>query len=167
VFAALGTAAMVFTRHKDDGEEVTVLEWCAVGAATVSAMVAAGTAAFRTSDPISSQAIPGAHKLYAGTDLVMTAAQLVLAAIVFGFVMDRIGRSDDGAERKRLAPETFGGVAGFLDLSGTITSNIATLLPIAAVVPKGVLVIVTAGLKGGALTFKVLELAAVKKVLFG
>jgi len=170
VFATMGAAGAVFTRRDSEGEVVSTLEWVMVGTATVSAMVAAASVYWRADSPIpkpggSGSSIPMAHKIYAGTDLVMSAGALVCSAIAFGFVMDNIGRSKDPAERNRLAPEVFGGCAGFMDYSGTITSNVATMLPLAAAIPKGILLIVTGGLKGGAFTYKLLELGSIKKVL--
>jgi hypothetical protein len=169
VFAALGAAATVFTRHDDDGEVVSTLEWVIVGASTVSAMVAAASAPWRADHlipkPDGGTAIHASHSVYAGTDLVMTSASLVCGAVAFGYVMDKVGNSRDPNEIRRVKPEAFGGTAGFLDQTGTITSNVATLLPMAAIVAKGVLLAVTGGTKAGALAFKLLELGAVKKVL--
>ncbi|QBF33293.1 hypothetical protein [Thalassococcus sp. S3] len=169
VFAALGAAATVFTRHDGEGDEVSALEWTIVVASTLSAMVAAASVFWRVDSPIPKPSVGGdapfGHKFYAWTDLGTTSVSLVCSAVAFGFIMDRIGKSKDPADRSREAPEGFRGSATFMDAIGTITSNVATILPMEAAKVKAGLLIVTGGAKAAALTYKSLELAAAKKVI--
>jgi hypothetical protein len=50
-----------------------------------------------------------------------------------------------------------------MDQAGSITSNIAVLLPQPAGVAKFILVVATFGLKGGNLAFKIAETIEIKK----
>ena len=87
--AALGAAATVFTRHEDDGDTVSALEWVIVGASTVSAMVASASVFWRVDSPIPKPGGTGGdpplgHRIYAGTDLTTTVVSLGCTAVAFG-----------------------------------------------------------------------------------
>lgn len=165
VFSAVGVAALVMGRYEQEGSAVATLEWCFIGAAAAAAWITAGTGVMMLGEGFSSSSFRPSQKTDAGVDLVSTVAQLGLGAAIFGVIVDKLRQSSVEYDRVRQMPESFKWIALVLDQSGTILVDAATLLPMAAIKVKALLIGIGVATKGGAFIFKALEVGSTKAVL--
>ena len=160
-FGAIGLAAQVFGRYEQEGDVVSALEWTGIGAASFAVVVSVATAVAKWNDPIT-DVVPDSYKLDAGVDLVSTVAQVALGAAIFGVLIDKLRKSSIQYDQVRQMPESFRWIALVFDQAGTILTDVATMLPLAAAEVKLILIGIGATVKGGSLVYKVLEVVSTK-----
>jgi hypothetical protein len=165
LFAGGGVAALVMGRYEREGDVVATLEWCGIAAAAAAAWITAGSGVIMVGEGPARASFRFSEKMGSGFDAASTVIQLGLGAAIFGVIMDKLGRSSVHYDRVRQLPETCRFIALVLDLAGTILADVAIVLPMAAAKAKGILVGAGAVTKGGALTYKILEVTSTKDLL--
>lgn len=167
VFGHVGLAAQVLTRHPDAGETVSDLEWAAVTVGTIALVPAGFLAVLKWDQPIDKTGpkIHLPHQVDAVLEIVGTAVQLVLGAVVFGFVLDRLKKSKEEFDRDRELPETLSWSGDLFDQAGTVMIGAATLLPAAAMEAKAVVLAGSAAVKGTAVGLKMGAAASNKEMI--
>ena len=163
-FGAIGLAAQVFGRYEQEGDVVSALEWTGIGAAGFAVVCSVAMAVAKWNDPITN-VVPDSHKIDAGVDLVSTVAQVGLGAAIFGAIIDKLRKSSLQYDQVRQLPESFRWIALVCDQAGTILTDAATMLSLAAAEVKVILIGIGATVKGGSLVYKTLEVVSTKTEL--
>ena len=163
-FGAVGIAAQIFGKYEQEGSTVSALEWAAIGAGAFALVVSIAMGIDKWGHA-AGNVMQASHKIDAGFDIVGTAAQVGISAAIFGIIIDKLRKSSSRYDQARQMPESFRWIALLLDQVGTIVTDAAVFVPLAAVPIKVALVGVGAATKGGSLAFTTLAACSTKFVL--
>jgi hypothetical protein len=161
IFGGLGVIAQAVSVRWNEGSAVTGLEWACYGASALAFLVTVGLTDKKWDNPGNS-VTPTAHRIEAVFHIFLNLTQVVMGAVVFGFVASNVVNGKTAYNRHRILPETFSWVASLLDTAGSITTSSANFVSVDPA--KTILIGASAIGKTTATAFKVLEVVAMKTI---
>ena len=161
VFGGLGLIAQLASVRWNEGSAVTGLEYACYGASALAFVVSLGLASKKWDNP-GSIVTPKHHRIEAAVSIFSDVSQIVMGAVVFGFVVHNVTTAATEYNRHRVLPETFAWTSGLFDKAGSVTTSVAAFVSVEPA--KSILIGCSAIGKTTAMAFKVLEVVAMKTI---